>query len=421
MIFWIILVLLLSALFSGSEIAFVSANRLSIQIRNDGRSRGGRILSRFYDDPKDFLATMLVGNNIALVAFTTLLAALLTPLLETYLNNGVLVFLVLTLIATVIVLVFGEFLPKTLFKNFSTPLLYAVAIPLWILRYILYLPTQLMSLVSNWFIAKVLRVDVQVIEQDFSRQDLETYIEESLSDDEEHLDTELLRRAIQFEQIKVRDCMVPRTEIHYVDIEDSMEDLIAEFGQSGKSRLIVVDDDIDKVVGYIHHQKMLQKWKSIKRMIMELPIVPEAMPVNDLLLKFIKEQIGIACVVDEFGSTAGIITMEDILEEIFGEIEDEHDSEDLLELHISDMEYLLSGRHETDYLSEKFENLNFPEGEFHTLSGYLVMTSGAIPDQGEEIELDGYKFIMEEVTEKKIEKVRVIVLEEIGENPQNDS
>ncbi len=416
MLFWLILVLLLSGLFSGSEIAFVSANKLSIQVRNDGRSRAGRILSRFYQHPKDFLGTMLVGNNIALVIFTTLLAAILRPWLSQYLPNAVAYLLVLTLIGTVIVLIFGEYLPKILFKSYSTPLLYGLAIPLRVFSFLLYIPTKIMTGLSTGLITKVLRVDIDEEEEDLSRQDLESFIDESISEHEEEIDAELLKRAIQFDQIKVRDCMVPRTEISYVDRQDSLEELIEEFRASGKSRVLVVDEDIDHVIGYIHHQKILTKPKSLRRIMMDLPIVPEVMPVNDLLLQFIKQHISIACVVDEFGSTSGIITMEDILEEIFGEIEDEHDMEDLLELEISEMEYLLSGRHELDYLMEKYEHLHFPEGEYHTLSGYIVMTSGTIPDQGEELELEGVKYVMEEVTEKKIEKVRVILMPKLSDD-----
>jgi len=412
MIIWIIIFLILSALFSGSEIAFVSANRLSIQVRDDAQSRSGRILSSFYSDPSDFLGTMLVGNNIALVAFTTLLASLLTPALERSIGSSFLLLMVLTLITTVIVLIFGEYLPKTIFRNYSTSILYALAVPLAILRFILLIPTRITTRLSSWIITKVLRVEMDDSQDDFTRTDLELFIDESISDEDGAVNSELLKKAIHFEQVKVRDCMVPRTEICYVDMEDSIEDLISEFEKTKKSRLLVVDEDIDDVKGYVHHLKILRQPKSLRRQIIDLPIVTEYMPVNDLLVTFIKDRIGIACVVDEFGSTSGIITMEDILEEIFGEIEDEHDVEDLLEMHISDMEYLLSGRHELDYLQEKYENLRFTEGDYHTLSGYLVMTSGKIPEQGEEIELDGYKFIIEAVTEKKIDRIRVIVSSE---------
>jgi len=215
---------------------------------------------------------------------------------------------------------------------------------------------------------------------------------------------------LEFRQVKVKECVVPRTEIQAIDINASIEELLALFQSSRLSRIVVIDGDMDNILGYVHHQQMLSQPKQLKNIVLDIPFVPEVMRVQEVMNLFIKSRVSIACVVDEFGGTAGIITLEDIVEEIFGEIEDEHDQEDYIEQQISEQEFLFSGRLEIDYLNEKYEVLNFPEGEYHTLSGYLVTTTETIPQQGVEIELEGYRFILELVSDTKIETIRVVKL-----------
>lgn len=411
----IIIFLLLSAFFSGSEIAFVSANKLGIEVLKNKKTRKGKILAKFYEKPAEFLGTMLVGNNIALVIFTILMTQLIEPWLKPYIGSEISLLLVVTLIITLVVLLFGEFLPKTLFRLFSNDLLVALAYPLRFFKWLLAIPTVIMTKLSDFLMKYVLRQPIDQVESALTRVDLEHFINDNISE-EEDIDKEILTNALNLSQTKVRECMVPRTEIVHVDKTTSIEELIQTFKQSRLSRVIITDGDIENAIGYIHHQQLLDNPKSIKRIIMPISYVPEAMNVQSLMHSFIKEKTTIACVVDEYGGTAGIITMEDILEEIFGEIEDEHDVEDMVEVQINEDEYLFSGRLEVNYLNEKYENLNLPSGEYHTLSGYIVMTSGTIPEQGARMQMDGYDFILQEVSDTKIDLVKVIKMYEVDAN-----
>ncbi len=413
----ILLFLLLSALFSGTEIAFISASKLKVELKRSKGSRKGAILAKFYDDPTGFLSTMLVGNNIALVVFTALMTIPLNGFFGQYfqIENPFILLLTNTIIITIIVLIFGEFLPKTLFRLFSSEFLYFLTYPLLILRFLLYIPAWVMTKISNFFLRFFFRTPTDEASNAITRLDLENFVKDSQSDAEDEIDTNLFEKALHLKKVKVKECMVPRTEIENIDVNASLDDLIQLFTETNLSKIIVTKDDIDNVLGYVHHQQMLKSPESIEQIIMEIPFVPEAMRVRDLMNEFIKERMSIACVVDEFGGIAGLITLEDILEEIFGEIEDEHDQEEYVETQVSEGEYIFSGRLEIDYLNEKYENLQFPEGEYTTLSGYLVMTTETIPEQGAEIELDGYKFILELVSDTKIETIRVIKLQAADE------
>ena len=408
-----ILFLLLSAFFSGSEIAFVSANKLGIEVMKNKKSRSGNILAKFYEKPSEFLGTMLVGNNIALVIFTILMTQLIEPLLQPIFGGATLLLLV-TLIITAVVLIFGEFLPKTLFRLFSNDMLIALAYPLRFFKWMLALPTWMMTELSDALLKYVLRQPTGQVESALTRVDLEHFINDKISE-EEDIDKEILTNALNLRQTKVRACMIPRTEIVHIEKTASIDEVLSIFKESRLSRVIITDGGIENAVGYIHHQQLLDNPKTIDRLVMPIKYVPEAMNVQSLMYNFIKQETTIACVVDEFGGTAGLITLEDILEEIFGEIEDEHDIEDNLGRKISKDEYVFAGRLEIDYLNEKYENLNIPEGEYHTLSGYIVMTSGSIPKENAKIQMDGFDFILEEVSETKIEVVRVIKLFKIEE------
>ena len=404
---------MLSAFFSGSEIAYISANKLGIEVLKNKGSKKGQILAKFYENPGSFLGTMLVGNNIALVIFTILMTQLIEPLLLPFFPNsaGVLL-LCVTVIIALVVLLFGEFLPKTLFRLFPNELLNTLAYPLKFFKWLLAFPTLVMTVFSNFLMKSVLRQPIDKVKNALTRVDLEHFINNKISE-EEDIDKEILTNALNLNQIKVRDCMIPRTEIVHIEKVSTIDDLLDTFKESGLSRIIVIEGGVENIIGYIHHQQLLDNPASIKKIIMPIGYVPEAMNAQALMHKFIKEQTTIACVVDEFGGTAGLITLEDILEEIFGEIEDEHDSEDILELMVNENEYVFSGRLEIDYLNEKYENLSFPVGEYHTISGYIVMTSGSIPQQNAKIQMDGYDFILEQVSETKIEEVRVIKLYEL--------
>jgi len=412
-IFIIIIFLILSAFFSGAEIAFVSANKLGVEIKRDEGSRRGRILGKFFDKPDDFLGAMLVGNNIALVVFTYFTAELLSPLIGSFVSGEAAIGLVITVLTTLIVLIFGEYIPKTIFRLFSNEALYFLAFPLHVFKSILKVPTWLMIKFTNLIMSAFLKSPNKSLSEALTRSDLVHYISETISDFNEDIDKEIFTNALNLNQMKVRDCMVPRPEIISFDQSDSLDDLRSLFIETKVSRILIVDGDIENVSGYIHHQQLLTNPKSLKRLMLDISFVPEAMNARDLMMKFINENHNIACVVDEFGSNAGIITLEDILEEIFGEIEDEHDAEDLIERQINEREFIFSGRVEVDQINESYEIINIPEGEYHTLSGYIVMTSGKIPEQeGDIIEQDGYEFTIEKLSDTKIETIRVKVLEE---------
>ncbi|MCB9312523.1 MAG: HlyC/CorC family transporter [Lewinellaceae bacterium] len=404
----LLLALLFSALFSGVEIAYVSANKLRVELKKQQGGRRGALITRFYANPSRFLGAMLVGNNIVLVIFTMLLASLLNPILSSFIPSELWLSLVITVIGTLIVLVFGEFLPKVLFRNYAEKAIYNLAFPIQFMNILLAVPASMMTGLSHLMLRLVMKRPPEVEDAAFSRLELESYIRDSQTYSETRIDTDLFGKALHLKQVRVKDCMVPRTEIESVDVSDNLEELKNLFMETKLSRLLVVDGDIDNVLGYVHHQQMLTSKGPIRKMIFQIPFVPESMKVQDLLNLLIKENTSIACVVDEYGGTAGIITMEDILEEIFGEIEDEHDEEEYVEEQVSRDEYRFSGRLEIDYLNEKYPYLQFPKGEYHTLSGYLVMTTTSIPEEGDELILDGYKFILEVVSDKKIETVRVI-------------
>jgi len=406
--------LALSAFFSGSEIAFVSANKLNVEIKRNKGSRRGNILGQLFDNPSEFLGAMLVGNNVALVVFTYLMTQLMEPFFLTIVQNEIVLLLINTLIITLIVLVFGEYLPKTLFRLYANEVLYNLSYLLKIFKVILKLPTWLMIKLTNLMLRWFVKSPAENISMALNRLDLQNYMEDTISSFNEEIDQEIFTNALNLNQLKVRDCMVPRMEIIEADKSNSVDDILKLFKETNVSRILVTNGDIDNVIGYIHHQKLLNNPKSVKPLIMDIMLVPDAMNAQDLMFKFIKENNNIACVVDEFGGTAGVITLEDVLEEIFGDIEDEYDIEDHIERQISETEFLFSGRLEIDDLNDKFDQLSFPEGEYQTLSGFLVMSTGNIPEkEGEVWEIDNYKFVIEKLSDTKIETVRVFINQKV--------
>lgn len=402
----IITFLILSALFSGSEIAFISANKLRIELKKKRGTYRSLILANFYEKPAAFLSSMLVGNNIALVAFTTLATIPLNQALGGYITNELALLLINTLVLTLVVLIFGEFVPKTLFRLYADQVLYFLAVPLRWLQFLLYAPSWLMTQASRGLISLFFSEPDRQIDRAFTRLDLENFINETSGDDEEVIDRELFGKALNLYDVRVRDCMVPRTEIENIDLSASIEDLAALFQETRLSRLIITEGDIDAVRGYVHHQQLLDNPAGIPELVRDINFVPEVTRVTDLLNRFIKERLNVVCVVDEFGGLAGIVTLEDMLEQIFGEIEDEYDDDEHIELQVDDHTYLFSGRLEIDYLNDKF-NLDLPVGDYQTLSGYLVSTAENIPEQGESVVLDPYRFVMETVSNTRIETVRV--------------
>ncbi|HRI00661.1 MAG TPA: hemolysin family protein [Saprospiraceae bacterium] len=409
-VFLILFFLLLTAFFAGSEIAFFTANKLAVEIKKSRGSKSGKILSEFFDNPDHFISVMLVGINISLVILSYLLTDFFASSLSQLNLSEASALFVNTLIVTFIILIFGEFIPKAVFRLHANTLLMTLAYPLYFFYKLLLWPAKLLSGTSNFIIKNILKVSVEKSRPRFTNLDLEHYIQGEAKISEEVIDADIFKNALQLKQTKVKSCMVPRREIIAIDVKDSIQDLRNKFSESSLSKIVVIDDDIDNVLGYIHHQQMFKEAKTIKSIVMDMPFVPETLNVYDLMLRMNKLRISVACVVDEFGGTAGIITLEDILEEIFGEIEDEHDKEEYVEQKISETEFIFSGRLELHYLNQEY-GFDFPEGEYTTLSGYLVMSSGVIPQQGAELLLEDCRFILEQVSDTRIELVKIIKLD----------
>ena len=414
----IFILLVLSALFSGTEIAFVSANKLLIELKRKRSPRQGELLGRFYERPADFMGAMLVGNNLVMVALTALAGGLLAGWLanDLQIQNEWVVLLLNSLIITIVVLIFGEFIPKALFEVFAEKALFALAYPINFLRWMLSPLAWLMIRLSELLLRLIMRKPIDVPDTAFTRLDLEQYIIQTHTDsadrDEELIDASLFQNALNFNDLRVREVMVPRNEIVGIDASQPIEQLVELFAESNHSRLIVYDQDIENVIGYIHHQQLLRSPNQIKSLALDLPFVPETMRLSDLLKRFIGSRKSLAAVVDEYGSLTGLIALEDIVEQIFGEISDEHDEdEDYREEQLDDHVFLFGGRLEIDYINDKYPQLDIPEGDYTTLSGYLVMTAGEIPEQGTVMELGRLRYILEEVSDTKIEQVRVELIQ----------
>ncbi|MFV0521831.1 MAG: hemolysin family protein [Mangrovibacterium sp.] len=411
----IILMVLFSAFFSGMEIAFVSANKMRMELDKKNDSLAARILAVFSNHPGQFIATMLVGNNIALVVYGIAFANVLEPYFMHLNLHPSIQLLLQTVVSTLIILFTAEFLPKTIFRINPNGALSFFAIPLY-LFYILFFPiTKITMGFSNILLKTVFKgSDDETDKAVFSRVDLDHFVNEQdgiseMTNDKLENEIKLFRNALDFSKTKLRETMVPRTEIEALEVGASLEELKELFIKSGFSRILFYEDNIDNIVGYVHHAVLFTHPESLKQSIKKILIVPESMPASRLLSKFIQQNQSIAVVVDEFGGTAGMVTIEDILEEIFGEIEDEHDSNDFVEECVSETEYIFSARIELDYIVEKYK-LDFPQDEaYETLAGFILFHHESIPTVETEIQIKNYKFIILEATENRIELVRLLI------------
>ena len=404
-----------SAFFSGMEIAFVSSNKLRFEMDRNEQSLTSRILSIFYKNPNNFISTMLVGNNIALVIYGILMAEVIEQqLLADYIHNELVLVLIQTVISTLIILVTGEFLPKTLFKINSNFSLSLFAIPAFICYIVLYPISKFASGLSN----AILRltgtpINKEATEKAFTKVDLDYFIQSSIQDteNEEEINTEvkIFQNVLDFSSIKIRDCMVPRTEIIAIEDDASIDELKALFIEKGISKIIVYNDNIDNVIGYIHSSEMFREPKDWRDGIRQLPIVPETMNANKLMKLFMQQKRSLAVVVDEFGGTSGIVALEDLVEEIFGEIEDEHDTQSYVAKSLGNNEYILSGRLDIEKANELFP-LDLPESdEYQTIGGLILHQHQSFPKAHEIITLDKFQFRIIKVTATKIELVKLKV------------
>lgn len=415
----IFITILLSAFFSGMEIAYVSANKLRLELDKQSEPFNSKILKMVTGNGGQYIATMLVGNNIALVIYGIAFAALLEPFLQFYIQSESVILLLQTILSTIIIILFSEFLPKTLFRLFPNTFLNIFSVPLAFF-YILFYPVTRFSIsITNALLKRVLKTDLNKEKGNpvFSRIDLDEFVRESetnlLEPNENQLETEvkLFKNALDFSKVKLREIMVPRTEMEMLEIGASIAELRQKFVETGYSRILFYRENTDNIIGYVHSSVMFQNPDSIEPFIKKVHIVPETMPANKLLSTFIQEHRSIAIVVDEFGGTSGMVTSEDILEEIFGEIEDEHDTRDIVERKISDSEYIFSGRAEIDLLNEKYF-FELPETEeFETLAGYILYYHESIPKINSVIRIANFQFKILKATNTKIELVKLTISE----------
>lgn len=409
----ILISILASAFFSAMELAFLSSNRLRIEVMKKNRSIKSRIIGLFFHKESTMIASLLMGNNIALVMYGIAAARVLnTFFMGLGISDEVLLLVLQTITSTIIVLVTAEFLPKALVQINPNRFLDITLAPMLVLYVVLYLPTQLV-LFFSYIILKLFGSTQDQSARVFSKVDLEHYVDELSSriKAEEEFSNEMLilRNALDFSHVKARDCMIPRTEIIGIEIEESIEDAKQLLIEKGLSKLIVFRDDIDNIIGYVHSFDLFSQPKSIKQILKPISFVPTVISGKELLEKFTKQAGNFAVVTDEYGGTAGIITLEDVIEEIFGEIEDEHDKENWLEERISDTEFLFSARIDIDYLNETFK-LHLEESEeYDTLAGLIIHHIESIPTQGDAVQLEKYRLVVEEVSDRKIETVRLFI------------
>ncbi len=411
----IILSLLVSAFFSGMEIAFITANKLLIELRSKQGSFSARLLSPFVNNPSRFISTTLVGNNIGLVVYGIYMGAFLTPYILQFIpvtqhNTFALLFLQ-TIISTALVLVTAEFIPKVLFRINPDAILNILALPFWITYYLFWPLVHLITWLAKLILNGLLRVNFNESNPVFSKVDLDQYISDSVEDldDDADVDTEIFKNALDFSSIKLRDFMTPRTELVSVDIDAATDELHQKFLETGLSKILIHQGTVDHVIGYTHQKDLFKKPHSIRSILIPIEIAPETMPANELLNVFTKSHKSIALVVDELGVTAGIVTIEDIMEEIFGEIEDEHDVEQLAELKLNEKEFILSARLEVDYLNSKYD-LNIPEGDYNTLGGFIFALHEDIPSKGEVITIEPFEFNIISVSNNRLNEVKLKLL-----------
>jgi CBS domain containing-hemolysin-like protein len=411
----IIITLIFSAFFSGMEIAFSSSNKLKIELDKGKGTMSGKILSGFAQKPSRFIGALLLGNNISLVIYGIVMVKILEPALNSLFPKDIasetIIFLSQTIISTLFILIVAEFIPKMLFRINPNSLLRFFAIPVYLIYYILYPVIFIFIGFSEFILKYFFKVKFTNENKAFSPIDLDNYLKESShsasQDKEYNQEIQMFQNVIDFGKIKLRECMIPRTEIVAVDENESIESAKKLFIKFGLSKILVYKESIDNIIGYIHTYDMFKNPETISSIIKQIIIVPETMLANDVLRRFIKESRSIALVVDEFGGTSGMVTMEDIIEEIFGEIVDEHDVDDLVERKVRDNEFILSARLEIDYLNEKY-NFGLPESEdYETLAGLIIHYHKSIPRHNDEISVENFIFKILQASQMKIEKVNL--------------
>ncbi|MDT7832277.1 hemolysin family protein [Flavobacteriaceae bacterium S356] len=420
----ILISIILSAFFSGMEIAFVSANKLHIELEKKQSGLIPYILTQLTRKSSKFITTMLVGNNIALVIYSYFMGGLLVSWFQTMLPSqfsfinyllSELSLLTQTVISTLVILVTAEFLPKAIFRIYANTVLKIFALPAFFFYIIFYVFSSFITGISDFFLRVFFKTNKDEEQTEFSKQELGNYITEQLEtgQENEEIDSEIqiFQNALEFQNVKAREIMVPRTEIIAIEIHDAVSNLKKLFIETGLSKILVYKNSLDDILGYVNAFELFKKPKTIKSILLPVEIVPESVLINDILNGLMKKRRSIAVVVDEYGGTSGIITVEDVVEELFGEIEDEHDVQEMLDDRIGEHDYNFSARLEIDYLNEEYD-LNIPKEEgYETLGGFIIDHTENIPNQDEVLEIFNFKIKILKVSSSKIEEVNFKVLD----------
>ena len=406
----ILISIIFSAFFSGMEIAFVSANKLHIELEKKRKGFIPNILRKLTKNSSKFITTMLVGNNISLVLYSYFMGKVIV---EYYGINSI---LIQTVISTILILVTAEFLPKAIFRVYANETLKILALPAYFFYVLLYVFSFIINGISDFFLKFIFRTDKDAQQTVFSKEELGNYITEQLeigNDSEEEIDSEIqiFQNALEFQKVKAREIMVPRTEILAIEIHEKVSKLSESFINSGFSKILVYKTSLDDIIGHVNAFELFKKPKTIKSILLPVEIVPESMMINDVLNSLMKKRKSIAIVVDEYGGTSGMITVEDVVEELFGEIEDEHDVQELTDERITETEFKFSARLEIDYLNEEY-NLNIPKEEaYETLGGFIIDYTENIPEKGEVLVILDYEITILGVSSSKIEEIRLKILD----------
>lgn len=408
----ILTTLVLSAFFSGFEIAYVSSNKVHLEILKKQEGIIANVLTKLTRKPSKLLATMLVGNNVALVVYGFEMGKVMTALLPDFFQNV----LWHTIISTLIILITAEFMPKVFFQIYANQLLKLFAIPAYFFYLLFYPLSSFVMWISDFVLRVFFKTKGDYVPLSFTKVELVDYISEQLENvpKKEEMDSEvqMFQNALEFSGVKAREIMIPRTEIVAVELNESIENLIATFVSSGFSKILIYNENIDDILGYVHSFDMFKKPKNIKEVLIPIVNIPETIQINEVLNILTRKRKSMAVVLDEYGGTSGIVTLEDIVEELFGEIEDEHDKDNFIEEQLSETEYLFSARLEVEYLNETY-HLEIPESEeYETLGGFIVLHNEGIPTQGELIQIPPFSFVIEACSQTKIETVRLVVNKE---------
>ena len=408
----VIITLLLSAFFSGMEIAFISSNRLKLELDKSTGSFVSKTISIFSKDESNLIATLLVGNNIALVIFSISMTDLMTPFLN-FISSDILLLLVQTILSTIIILITAEFIPKTIFRINPNYMLKLFAIPLLLFYFILYPIVLVLILISEFVLKYIFGLKMEQVKQVFSKVDLDEYFD-SLShnidrESNSKTEVEMLQNALDLSNTKVKECMVPRTDVSALNINSTIKELTDLFIETKFTKIPVFKEDIDNIIGYVHSSDLFKKPLNIRSIMLPISIVTESLSANEMLNIFINKNKSIALVVDEFGGTSGLLTIEDVTEEIVGEIEDEHDVDDVIDEKISNTEFLFSARMEVDQINSKYD-LQLPESEeYETIAGLFLSLHEDIPEKGQEVIFENKVFIIDSVDKKSIKIIRILI------------